>query len=99
MPLPARGAASANPARATPGAPGDGRSCSSSCLGPRSPTAHQHFLPPVSAHPAYQPVRRVAFGTSDLGCGDQELEVERLAQVEEHAEVVVREPVGLVEKE
>jgi hypothetical protein len=31
--------------------------------------------------------------------GDQELQVEGLAQVEENAEVVVRQPVRLVEEE
>src|SRR5690606_5991390 len=62
-------------------------------------TAHEHLLAPVLELPADETIRRVAFRVRDFGRSDEELEVELLAQIEQHGEVVLRQAIGLVEEQ
>ena len=68
-------------------------------LCPRLPPAGNHFLAAIPPDPPHEAIRRVSFGVCDLGRRDEELQVKGLSESEENTEIVVREAVGLVEKQ
>src|ERR1700730_17295831 len=66
---------------------------------PRATPADQHLFASIRRGATHESVRRIALCASDLGRSDEEMQVKRLAEVEKHTEIVVRETVRFVEEE
>src|SRR5258708_1175062 len=60
---------------------------------------HDDFFGAVARDSAHQAIRRIAFRARDLRGGDEELQIEVFAERKQDAEIVLREPIGLVEEE
>src|SRR5437868_11616555 len=69
--------------------------CSRKC----TPSAHKYVLSAIWRRPPHQPIRRAASGAGHLGCGDQERQIERAAELEQHLQVVLREAIRVGEEE
>jgi len=85
--------------RAERAAPGLLPPSHTSGLGPRPPPAGNHILAAIPRGPPHEAIRRVALRVCDLKRRDEEPQVEDLAEREENTDIVVREAVGLIEKQ